>query len=80
MFAPMQSLNGVLVNASRPLQAIRTAEIVELGLLADVKEDQRREPLAIAREFDERGEKKETANSLKLAGLTLALTVEFLPR
>jgi len=62
MFAPIQLLNGVLVNASSPLQAIRTAEIVELGLLADVKEGQRREPLAIAGEFDERERKKETAS------------------
>jgi len=59
MFAPIQLLNGVLVNASRPLQAIRTAEIVEPGLLADVKEGQRRERLANAGTFDERRRKRD---------------------
>jgi len=71
---------GVFVSASRSLHAIRTAEIVERGLLADVKERQCLERMAIAGDVDERRKKRTTSSIEKLAGLTPGSAVKFLSR
>jgi hypothetical protein len=62
MFAPILIVKWGVFVSEQVSASDRTAEIVEPGLLADVKEGQRRESLANCWRVDERGRKKETAS------------------